>query len=213
MYIPEPFIQRDERKTRLLVDSYAFGLLVTTGPDGLPVASHIPFLIQETADGPILEGHVARPNEQSEHIRNGVRALAVFQGPHAYISPTWYNFPGVPTWNYEAVHAYGRLTEVTGPGAHSIIRRLARKFEGDDPDAWVPDYPDNMLKGIVCFAMTGLILQSKSKMSQNRPEADRWSVIDALDRTGDPDSRAVRRIMHDNESDPITPVKDGTSQS
>lgn len=201
MYIPKTFIQSNDEKTRALVDSHAFGLLVTTGADGAPVASHIPFLNREKDGEWILEGHVARPNDQAEHIRRGVSALAVFQGPHTYVSPTWYELPGVPTWNYEAVHAYGTLQELTGEEARSIVERLARRFEGDGPDAWVPDYDDRMLGGIVCFAMTGITVQSKSKMSQNRQEVDRRGVINALAGLDDPDSRAVHRIMSGNERD------------
>jgi transcriptional regulator len=106
----------------------------------------------------------------------------------------------VPTWNYAAVHAYGRLGEVEGEGARSIIERLAGKFEGDGPDAWLPAYPDKMVGGIVCFALTDLILQSKSKMSQNRPEADRRGVIAALAACDDPDAREIRRTMEENET-------------
>lgn len=200
MYIPEPFIQNDEEKTRQLVDSHPFGLLVTTGHRGLPVASHIPFLNREIEGEWVLQGHVARPNEQSGHIRRGAWALAVFQGPHAYVSPTWYETPGVPTWNYAAVHVYGRLREVAGEGARSIIEHLAGRFEGDGPGAWVPAYPDTMLNGIVCFAMTELAVQSKSKMSQNRPDSDRKGVIEALGASGDPGSGGVCRLMRDNES-------------
>lgn len=199
MYIPTAFTQKDEEKTRSLMHSYAFGLLVTTGPDGFPVASHIPFLVSDGDGGMVLEGHVARPNEQSEHIRAGAPALVVFQGAHSYVSPTWYQAFGVPTWNYEAVHARGRLREVCGDDAHAIVRRLARRFEGDGPDAWVPQYPDGMLEGITCFVICGLTLESKSKMSQNRSAADRRGVIDALSRLDDPGAQAVHRIMRDNE--------------
>lgn len=200
MYIPKPFLQNDLRRTTRLIDLYSFGLLVTTNTDGTPVASHIPFQTSERGGELILEGHVARPNEQSKHIQQGLPALAVFQGPHTYVSPTWYRSPGVPTWNYEAVHAYGRLKEVAGEGARSIIERLAGKFEGEGPDAWVPDYPDKMLEGIVCFALMDLTFQSKSKMSQNRPEADRRGVMGALATNDDPGAREVRRIMEDNET-------------
>lgn len=201
MYIPKPFIQEDETKTRSLVDSYAFGLLVTTGRDGLPLASHIPFLSRGAGGALVLEGHVARPNEQSAHIRDGAAALAIFQGAHSYVSPTWYRSPGVPTWNYEAVHAYGRLREVTGDDAHAIVRRLASRYEGGGPEAWVAEYPETMLNGITCFVMTDVTVQSKSKTSQNRSEADRRGVIDALARLDDPGSQAVARIMRDNEPD------------
>jgi len=201
VYIPQPFIQHDESRTREVMDEYGFGLLVTTGDDGVPVASHIPFLGGEADGRLVLEGHVARPNEQAAHIRAGMPALAVFQGAHSYISPTWYESPGVPTWNYEAVHARGRLREVTGDGAHAIVRRLARRYEGDGPEAWVPDYPERMLEGIVCFALTDITMESKSKMSQNRPEADRRGVIGALAHADDPGARAVHRIMAAAEDD------------
>ena len=200
MYIPRAFVQVDEAKTRALIDSYAFGLLVTTGAGGVPVASHIPFLSREVDGELILEGHVARANEQAAHIRGRATALAIFRGAHSYVSPTWYEAPGVPTWNYEAVHAYGRLEEVTGGDAHSFVRRLARRFEGDGSGAWIPHYREEMLDGIVCFAMAGVTLRSKSKMSQNRSEADRRGIIEALAGLDDPGARAVRRIMRANES-------------
>lgn len=201
MYIPGPFVRTDEAATRRLVDAYAFGLLVTTDREGLPTASHIPFLSREQDGEWILEGHVARPNQQSEAIQQGATALAIFQGPHAYVSPSWYQTPGVPTWNYDAVHVYGRLQEVTGQGAGSIVERLTAKFEGDGPEAWVPTYPDAMLKGIVCFGMTDLAVQSKTKMSQNRPEGDRRRVIEALEGSDDANARAVCEIMRNNETD------------
>ncbi|HSH41168.1 MAG TPA: FMN-binding negative transcriptional regulator [Arenicellales bacterium] len=201
MYIPDAFVQTDEARTRALIDAWPFGLLVTTDADGMPCASHIPFLAREIDGALVLEGHVARPNEQAEHVLAGAPALAVFQGAHSYVSPTWYRNPGVPTWNYEAVHVRGRLQEVSGDGAHSIVQRLSRVFEGDGPGAWEPQYPERMLEGIVCFMITGTSLQSKSKMSQNRPEADRRGVIEALGRLEDRDARAVRDIMLANERD------------
>jgi len=200
MYIPGPFVRTDEAATRQLVDAYAFGLLVTVDHEGLPMASHIPFLSGEQDGEWVLEGHVARPNQQSEAIQQGATALAIFQGPHAYVSPSWYEHPGVPTWNYDAVHVYGRLREVTGRAAGSIVERLAARFEGNGPEAWVPKYPDGMLKGIVCFVMADLAVQSKSKMSQNRPEVDRRGVIEALEGSDDANARAVCEIMRDNES-------------
>ena len=201
MYIPPAFLQTDDAKTRAVVDAYPFGLLVTTGRDGVPLASHIPFLSREADGRLVLEGHVARANDQAAHIRDGAVAVAVFQGAHTYVSPTWYESPGVPTWNYEAVHACGRLREATGDDAHCIVRRLARRFEGEGEQAWVPQYPARMLEGIVCFVMTDLTVQSKSKMSQNRSEADRRGVIEALSGSDDPNAQAVRRIMRDNDTD------------
>lgn len=200
MYIPKSFIQENDEQTRALVESHAFALLVTTDDEGWPLASHIPILSRDAGDEWVLEGHVARPNPHSEHIRDGRRALLAFQGVHTYISPTWYETPGVPTWNYAAVHVYGRLSETTGESARAIVEHLAGRYEGDGPRAWVPSYPDKMLDAIVCFRMTGLTVQSKSKMSQNRPAADRHGVIEALEAAGDTDSRAVARIMRDNES-------------
>lgn len=200
MYIPKPFKQEDGQQTRALVESHAFALLVTIDDQGWPLASHIPILSRDVDDEWVLEGHVARPNAQSEHIRDGRRALLVFQGPHTYISPTWYETPGVPTWNYAAVHVYGWLSETTGEDARAIVERLASRYEGDGPGAWVPSYPDKMLGAIVCFRLTGLTVQSKSKMSQNRPAADRRGVIEALEASGDEEARAVGRIMRDNES-------------
>ncbi len=108
------FIEADLARITSLIRDHHFGLLITVGPRGME-ASHIPFVLHEAADGFTLSGHLAAGNPQCTALTGG-RALAIFGGPHAYVSPSWYRTqPAVPTWDYAAVHVSGGLTLVTDP--------------------------------------------------------------------------------------------------
>jgi len=134
VYLPPAFT---EARPAVLIDHierHDFGLLVSHGTAGL-VASHIPFLVERQGEELHLLGHLARPNPQVEELRRGEEALAIFTGPHAYISPGWYaGGPSVPTWNYADVHAYGtvRLIE-EGAWLRRFLRRLTDRHEAANP--------------------------------------------------------------------------------
>ncbi len=191
MFVPPLF--REDRIDVLhdAIRRAGLATLVTLTPDGL-IASHVPMLLDaEPAPYGTLLGHLARPNPQARGAVPGVQALAIFQGPEAYITPSWYATKRktgqvVPTWNYVAVHAYGTVDFFDDPDRlRAIVTRLTDRQEGPRPDPWAvtdapADFTDAMLKGIVGFALPIVRLEGKWKMSQNRPAEDRAGVIDGL---------------------------------
>jgi transcriptional regulator len=204
MYVPEPFAETDRDTLFDLIEANAFGLLVTV-EDGVPVASHIP-LILDRAGGEhgTLLAHVGRANPQWRGFDGKTEVLSVFQGPHAYISPGWYDpaNPAVPTWNYAVVHAYGVPRIVEDP-AHVRAQQeaLVARFEAgrDEPwslDSQKADYVEGMLKGIVAFEIPVARLEGKFKLNQNHPEGNRRGAIRGLRaEAGDPDSLAIAALM------------------
>ena len=205
VYLPPAFTEKRPDVLINHIQRYDFGLLVTDGAAGL-VASHIPFLIERAGDQLHLHGHLARPNPQVADLAEGGEVLAIFHGPHAYISPNWYaNGPAVPTWNYADVHAYGTVRLVDDSDwLLAVLRRLAERHESRNPAQWqVQDMPanyrDSMLKGIVGFDIAVTRLEGKYKLSQNRPAADRPGVITALEAQGDPEAKAIARMMRERE--------------
>ena len=187
MFIPKHFEETDTGVLQDLVAANPFGILIGTR-DGAPFASHIPFMLDRAA-GPngTLFGHVAKNNPHGEIFDGKTPMLAIFEGPHAYVSPRWYA-PGnaVPTWNYAVVHATGGPHEVTDIATvRARQEALIAVFEGAGPDAWSmgaqPEkYIEGMLRGVTAFEMPIDRLEGKFKLSQNRPANDRETVADAL---------------------------------
>jgi transcriptional regulator len=205
VYLPPAFT---EARSEVLIEHIArhdFGLLMSHGADGL-IASHIPFLVTHDRDELHLHGHLARPNPQVGHLARGDEVLAIFHGPHAYVSPSWYTSgPSVPTWNYADVHAYGivRLVE-DADWLRQLLRRLSERHEARNPVPWqmqdLPEtYLEGMLRGIVGLDIAVTRLEGKYKLSQNRPTADRPRVVAALEAQSDADARAVARLMRERE--------------
>ena len=205
VYLPPAFTEKRPEVLLDHIERYDFGLLVTHGAAGL-VASHIPFLIERDGEQLHLHGHLARPNPQVGDLALGGAVLAIFHGPHAYISPNWYTTgPSVPTWNYADVHAYGTVQMVEdAEWLRRFLVRLSKRHEARNPVAWrMQDLPaayvENMLKGIIGLDIAVTRLEGKYKLSQNRPAADRLGVIAALEAQRDPESQAVARLMRDRE--------------
>lgn len=188
MYTPRPFAEADLERLRGIVEANSFGLLASNGPDG-PVATHLPFLIDldpDTGAGR-LHCHMARPNPHWQAIGADPAVLAVFGGPHGYISPRWYATEmGVPTWNYVAVHVYGRARLVEEPAElRPMLERLTAMHESGRQEPWsMAEAParfvEQMLGGIVGIEIDIERIEGKRKMSQNRSTADQAGVIAAL---------------------------------
>lgn len=215
MYIPASFRETDTATLHEFVRAHSFALLVSQGAGGL-IASHLPLLLDVDADGDAdagphgrLLGHMARANPQWKAIEG--ETLAVFSGPHAYISPSWYETPGtVPTWNYAAVHVYGTLRIVEDrAGLLDILARSVATYESGRPDPWPfdPTGPEveAMLKAIVGFRIAIQRIEGKWKLNQNHPEERRRKVIRALETRPDADSQAIARLMTDALSRPRLP--------
>lgn len=200
MYVPQAFQESDPATLHDLIERHSFGLLVSQH-DGAPFATHLPFLLDRSS-GPFgtLLGHVARANPQWQHSA-GQSVLAVFSGPHAYISPTWYESQRVvPTWNYVAVHAYGRIEPVEDrDGLLAIVQRSVEVFERAMPRPWsldeTPTFVDRLLAQIVGFRIPIERLEGKLKLNQNHPAERRAKVANALAARGDENAAAIADLM------------------
>ncbi|SRR5579875_179109 len=206
MYIPGAF--REERLDVLhkVIRTHSFATVVSNGPNGL-IATHLPLILDDTR-GPFgtLVGHVARENPHWSLFQEDQESLAIFQGPHAYIFPSWYTTHyAVPTWNYVTVHAYGRPRLVEDAAAlYDIVARTVLVYEAQFDYAWDleprREYAEKLLKNIVGFEMEISRLEGKRKLSQNRSRADQESVADGLARQGDPLGSAVADLIQEDLS-------------
>ncbi len=202
MYVPSAFAESDTARLHEFIRRHSFGVLTSTSEGGL-IASHLPLLLDTDGDGAgpdgRLLGHMAAANPQWRGLRGEV--LAIFSGPHAYVSPSWYEEGGtVPTWNYVAVHAYGSFHLVADrDGLLDILRRSVQSYEGPRPEPWAFDesaaHVEAMLRSIVGFRIEITRLEGKWKLSQNHPERRRRKVIRVLEARPDEDSRAIARLM------------------
>ena len=199
LYIPAAFRIDDPKTLQAFIADHAFGTFVTSGPSGLH-ASHIPFIPEQGPDGKLrLLGHVARANPQADALETATDALAIFQGPHAYVSPTWYeHHPAVPTWHYAVAHVRGRIATIDEFGLRDLLGRLSAKYEGDRPNAWRLDkapgeFIDNLVKTITGFTIEVERVEGKFKLSQNRPGQDARRVTDALEAGGERELATLMR--------------------
>jgi transcriptional regulator len=198
MYIPPHF--REDRIDVLheAIRSAGPATLVSMTPDGL-FASHAPLLLDpEPAPFGTLIGHLAKANPHASIADPAVQTLVIFQGPNGYITPSYYaakkeHGKVVPTWNYVAIHAYGRLEVFEDPALLlDVVTRLTDRHESPRSAPWAvsdapPDFVQGMLRGIVGIRLPISRLEGKIKMSQNRPAADQSGVIDGLRSDGQED--------------------------
>ncbi|VTT99661.1 transcriptional regulator : Transcriptional regulator OS=Singulisphaera acidiphila (strain ATCC BAA-1392 / DSM 18658 / VKM B-2454 / MOB10) GN=Sinac_7182 PE=4 SV=1: FMN_bind_2 [Gemmataceae bacterium] len=200
MYLPPAFAETDPSTLSAFVRRHSFGLLVSQ-LGGEPFATHLPFLL-DSAAGPhgTLVGHVARANPHWQYL-DGQPALAVLSGPHAYVSPSWYAAENVvPTWNYTAVHAYGRVTLVHDPEPLlEIVRDTVAYYEAGMPTPWAFDggtqFAARLVTQIVGFRIAIERLEGKFKLSQNHPLERRERVAAALLARGDENAVGVADMM------------------
>ena len=192
MYIPPLFAEQRLDVLHELMTSHAFATLITRGQGGL-IASHVPVVLLPTrGELGTLQLHLAKPNPQCEDLAAGTEALAIFHGPHGYVSPTWYaTAASVPTWNYVAVHAYGTPRVMTDDALRDHVDVLAASYEATRPDGWdssnLPgDVFEKLRRAIVGFEIPITRLEGKWKLGQNRTPADRLGAIAGLRATGAP---------------------------
>ena len=182
IHIPGHFGEHDLSRLHALVRAHSFATLVSAHQGEIQV-SHLPFLLD--ADGRTLRAHMARANPQWQQVGAATQVLAIFAGPHGYVSPTWYPEPGVPTWNYAVVHAHGAARVVDDPDhSRRHVEALAAKFEQGRAAPWVPDYDPRRLAGIVGIEIRVDQLEGKFKLSQHRSAAERAAVVAQLTATG-----------------------------
>jgi len=203
MYIPPAFeVEDPERLARFMVQN-SFATLITQDENGLPFASHVPLLYEPEPKPGLLLGHLARANTQWRHFENQRDVLVIFHGPHAYISPRWYDSsPAVPTWNYAVVHAYGTPTVFTGENRlEALVRQVVKFYEGDGENSWradlPPDFMSKQLKAIVGFEIRLNRLEGKFKLGQNRQKEDIIGTYNALNQSARAEDRLLAEFMKD----------------
>ena len=191
MYLPEHFAERRPEELQRIMHDFPLGTLVTHTGQGLD-ANHIPFEL-DAARGAwgTLQGHIARANPLWKEVPNGAEVLVIFRGHQGYISPSWYpskheTHRHVPTWNYEVVHAYGKLRIIDDEKfVAPLVARLTKRHEAAEPHPWkmrdaAPDYLDQMLKAIVGLEVEIVRLEGKRKLGQNRELRDVEGAVGAL---------------------------------
>jgi transcriptional regulator len=211
MYVPEPFAERELPALHELVRARPFALLTSARPGEAPIATHLPLLLDEkSGEQGVLIGHVARANPHWRHFDGETPALAVFQGPHAYVSARWYgSTKQVPTWNYLAVHATGRPHLVTDTTrVFALLRELMSQNERGLPEAArgigkgareLADIPfahlDRLTRAIVAFELPIERLEGKRKLSQNKKPAERRLLAQGLRAAGHGDALAIAELI------------------
>lgn len=214
MYVPEQFAETDRTAMLDFIRDTGWGYLVGIA-EGVPVATHLPFLVEGAPGAEKLVAHMARANPHWRYFPEGgdaAESLVVFAGPHAYVSPRWYaTKKAVPTWNYTAVHVYGAPRIVDDPAAvYAAQKRLVDFHESGAAEPWRMEdvdagYIAGMLRAIVSFEIPIARLQGKAKLSQNRTPEDRARVAAALAESPREGGRDVARLMaeRDGFSDPV----------
>lgn len=200
MYIPEPFKLTDEKAIYDLVENNSFATLFSIH-DGAPCATHLPLVLDK--ENGMLYGHFARPNRQWEDLCHQ-EILAVFQGPHGYISSSWYEMQtAVPTWNYVAVHVYGQAELIDDPDKLlDVLNNMMQNYETPSHDYSLsgtnPDFIKKLAKGVVGFKIKIHRMEGKQKLSQNNPEERQKRIIKHLKETKKDDQQQIARLMEKN---------------
>jgi transcriptional regulator len=200
LYIPASFEVADRQKLDAFIEEHSFGLLVSVH-GGVPFATHLPLLLERDAvpQGSLI-GHVARANPQWREI-DGQNVLAIFSGPHAYVSPSFYQAENVvPTWNYVAVHVYGRIRVLEDVDSLTeILAKSVKTYEEHRPTPWAlePNTPyfKKMVNAIVGFRIEIERIEGKWKLSQNQPNERQEKVLHALGQSTRPEEQQIARLM------------------
>lgn len=204
MYIPKHFQISDEQEAIDFIKRYSFGMLITTEND-LPIATHIPFTVSQRDDQLILTSHIALANPQSKTLLPN-RVLCIFTEPHAYISPLHYEKElSVPTWNYLAVHAYGKVELIEDENAKLTMLEDMIRFYNDTAylEQWTRlplDFKTKMAKGITAFNIIVDDLQGKKKLSQNKTFTEKENIIKAFAASNDANENEIGNYMSKEQS-------------
>lgn len=201
MYTPPAYAEHDEALLLARMRAWSFATLVTCGAEGLN-ATHLPFLVDDEGPHGLLTTHLARGNAQYRDLKAGTPALIIFQGPHAFISPSWYtNRQTFPTWNYTAIHVHGTPEVVEDTAAlHAVLTRTVATYDTPVGGAWSFEaMPQELtgarMKAIAAVRIPIARIEGKMKLNQDKSVADRLGVIAALERQGDAQSLAVAALI------------------
>jgi transcriptional regulator len=201
MYIPELYKNENQEDIQNFIHQNGFGILVNQ-TNGKLWATHIPLLLEEKDGKQILVGHVSKINPQVESFQVNDEVLAIFSGAHSYISSSWYDHENVPTWNYLAVHVYGKLTIYNHEQAVDSLKRLVDKYEAKSKNPIrIEDLSSKTMRearGIIAFEIEITAIEAQKKLSQNRDDKNYKNIISELEKTNDNQAIAIANEMKKN---------------
>lgn len=201
MYIPKHYIEEDQDKLVEFIQANSFGTLISANKKLR--GTHLPFTISKTEEKIILTSHMARANPQWKEFDASEELLVIFQGPHAYISPSFYEKEqNVPTWNYVAVHVYGKPRILISEEENiKVLETMILQYEEKYFSQWKnlsEDYVRKMIKGIVSFEMDITSLEGKYKLSQNKTKKEQQNIISSFEKSDDSFLSGVAELMKKN---------------
>jgi transcriptional regulator len=206
MYSPAFAKNNDDASIKEFIKQNSFGILVSRAEQRL-IATHIPLIF--STDETKLLGHISKANPQWNKFNDDSEVLVIFSGPHAYISSSWYDHVNVPTWNYIAVHVYGKVKIIEGNELYQSLKHLVDKYEtiSDNPvsiEKMPADYVSKSMKGLVGFEIMISSIEATYKLSQNRDKKNHQNIIDELLKTTDHGSHLIaqemKKILQDAQS-------------
>ncbi|MDW3209080.1 MAG: FMN-binding negative transcriptional regulator [Reichenbachiella sp.] len=202
MYTPKHYKNENIDEAIQFMERFNFGVMVSSDSDK-PIATHLPFVISKVNDKIILTSHFAKTNEQTINIEEK-EILTIFSEPHAYISPKFYDKKqNVPTWNYLAVHAYGKIEIIDNEkDVFFVLEHMISNFDSSYIEQWndlTYDYKSKMVKGIVAFQIIVSEIQFKEKLSQNKTEKERKRIISDFAKSSSPNENCIAEYMNNNK--------------
>jgi transcriptional regulator len=204
MYQPPYHKETDAAKLRAFIEANAFGILVTADAAGQLLAVHIPFRLRQQQAAWVLRGHVAKANPIWKALDAAREVLCIFAGPHAYISPSWYEAVNVPTWNYLSVHAYGTPRLLNAEEFKQDLAALVRQYEAGRPGAVLTEtypagYLEQEMRGAVGFEIAITRMEGSWKLSRNRNVTDHANIAQQLRKEDDPGATAIADEMANDD--------------
>ena len=199
MYIPAYYKNENLEEVKEFLKANSFGILISM-VDGKLWGTHIPLELEVDPNGnEVIYGHVSKANQQWKDLDKNEEVLLIFNGPHAYVSSSWYTIEEVPTWNYIAVHVYGQLQIIEEEELRYALKKLVDKYEANMKHPIrieeLSDRTMRQIKGIVGFKITITDIQAAYKLSQTRSEDDHKTIVDELDNADGSLSKEVSKLM------------------
>jgi transcriptional regulator len=204
MYIPDLYKNDNQEEIQNFLHQNGFAVLVNQ-TEGKLWATHIPLVLDINDKGKqVLVGHVSKLNPQAESFKSNTEVLAIFSGAHSYISSSWYDHENVPTWNYLAVHVYGKVTIYNHEQAVNSLKKLVYKYETKSKNPIrIENLSEKTMReahGIVAFEIEITGIEAQKKLSQNRDDKNYQNIISELEKTNDFQANAIANEMKNKRS-------------